>query len=116
MTSDGPTREEIARLYTTVDEGFRGIHARLDLLNGRTLKGEVSDAALTQRVTSVEKEVFSRRRIDRPLSTMGRRSLLTKRETGLVAAGVAILAALFKLTIILGDLAIEAFKMGLKKP
>lgn len=28
------SREELARLYQTLDDGFRGVHARLDKLNG----------------------------------------------------------------------------------
>ncbi len=40
--ADGPTREEFARLYQTIDDGFRGVHSRLDVQNGRTGKLEVN--------------------------------------------------------------------------
>lgn len=60
--NDGPTRAEWQRLYETTDRGFAGINSRLDLLNGRIGKGEVSDAELRTRIVSLEHEVFRERR------------------------------------------------------
>lgn len=64
--SDGPSRAEytafVERVYHTIERGFEQINERLDTLNGRTLKGEVADAALTVRIQNLEKEVFRERR------------------------------------------------------
>ena len=43
---DDIQRSELDRLYTTLDEGFRGTHARLDLLNDRTRAAEHKIAVL----------------------------------------------------------------------
>jgi hypothetical protein len=43
------SREEIDRLYTTMDQGFRGVHTRLDLSNGRLGKAETDIAVLKDR-------------------------------------------------------------------
>jgi hypothetical protein len=117
--SEGPSRAEMDRLYQTIDDGFKGTHSRLDLLNGRTLKGEQADADLRARVIGLEKEVFTRPRrrrhdgdegteVDKP------RPLLTKRESALIGVGVMILAALVKLALFVGELGFETLKAVVK--
>lgn len=96
---DGPTRAEWQRLYQTMDAGFAGVHQRLDVLNGRTAKGEIADAELRSRVTNLEKEVFALpRREDSKASEAG----FTKREAALGAIGVTIVMALIKVVEIMG--------------
>lgn len=114
--NNGPSREEFKafteRIYRQMDDGFGGVHERLDVLNGRTGKGEVADAELRQRVTSVEKEVFDgprRRSGDSPVPP-----LFTKREGALVALGVTVLGALLKLMLVSGEFALEFAKATLK--
>ncbi len=113
--SDGPTRAEFERLYQRIDAGFKGIDDRLDTLNGRTRKVENSDTELQVKLKNLEHEVFRRRSTDRKdrdddTDEGQSRKLLTKRETALVAAGIAILGALFKLTTLLGGLVIDLVK------
>ena len=110
MMNQGPSREEFERLYTSMDAGFKGIHDRLDTLNGRTGKGEVSDAEIRQRVTSLEKEVFTMPR-RRASDSDGR---ISKREGALLGLGLGILALILKLCLLLGDVAVEAAKAVIK--
>lgn len=64
--SDGPSRPEytafVERIYHTMEAGFKQINERLDVLNGRTGKSEISDAEIRARVVSLEKEVFREKR------------------------------------------------------
>lgn len=116
--NDGPSRAEFKafteRVYEQMDDGFSGVHSRLDVLNGRTGKGEVADAELRQRITSVEKEVFDeprRRATDVPAPAP---PFFTKREGALVALGVAVVGALLKLMLLSGEFALEFVKATLK--
>lgn len=102
------------RLYETMDAGFKGIHDRLDAQNGRVGKGEVADAELRQRMTSLEKEVFSQPRRRFTDVESERKSRLTKREGTLIALGLGVLATFFKLCLLLGDAAVEAFKAAVR--
>lgn len=43
------SREELDRLYHTLDAGFSGVHERLDELNGRTRTAERKIAVLEDR-------------------------------------------------------------------
>lgn len=43
------SREELERLYHTLDAGFTGVHSRLDELNGRTRAAESKIAVLEDR-------------------------------------------------------------------
>lgn len=116
--SDGPSREEFKafceRVYEQMDDGFSGTHGRLDTLNGRTAKGEVADAELRARVTSIEKEVFRgpRRRVNDPPVVPP--PFFTKREGALVALGVAVISAVVKLMLLSGEFALEFAKAALK--
>ena len=40
------SRDEFDRLYTTIDDGFRGVHARLDRMNGDVTDAKVQIAEL----------------------------------------------------------------------
>lgn len=40
---------ELDRLYELMDDGFKGVHARLDQLNGRTRENEKAIAVLQDR-------------------------------------------------------------------
>jgi hypothetical protein len=115
---EGPSREEIERLYTTIDDGFRGVHTRLDGMDGRITRNEVVSAEVRTRITSVEKEVFRnpRRRIGELVTPPVRRSWLSvnKRESALLGLGLGILATVMKLCLLLGDVAVEAIKAALK--
>lgn len=113
---NGPSREEFTaftdRLYETTDAGFKGVHTRLDVLNGRTLKGEIDRENLRTRVVSLEKEIFSeprRRATDTPPPPF-----FTKREGALVGLGIAVVAALLKFMLVAGEFAIELGKAALK--
>ena len=59
------TRDDLSDLRNDVREGFSGIHARLDITNGRIGKAEVDIAQHDVRIKNVEREVFHRRRDDR---------------------------------------------------
>jgi len=116
MTQGTLTREEFRgtmdRLYETTDQGFRTLTERLDTLNGRTLKGEIADAELRTRVVSLEKEVFSvpRRRREGAGEDPAAPTSVTKREAALIALGVAVISALVKATLIVGEFAVAAIK------
>lgn len=106
------------RLYETIDDGFRGVHSRLDVLNGRTVKGEISDAEIRtgavlfdRRLTNVEDEIFAhpqRRVADIPPESA------TKRESAIVVLGLAVMTVLVKIAFVLGESAIEAIKAALR--
>ena len=40
------SRQELDRLYQTLDDGFRGVHSRLDLQNGRIRTAEIKIALM----------------------------------------------------------------------
>lgn len=106
----GPTREEFDRLYTTIDEGFRGTHERLDVLNGRIGKGEVAFAVSDARLASVEQEVFThpqRRKIDVEEPPRVSR----KRDHALVALGVATIVAAVKFLLLTGETTVALLKL-----
>lgn len=48
------SREEFARLYTTLDQGFKDVNARLDLINGRILDHATKISANTTRLEAIE--------------------------------------------------------------
>lgn len=109
----GPTREEFDafsdRLYHQMDDGFRGVHERLDRLNDRTGKGEVADAEVRTRMISLEKEIFrgrGRRLSDRTEPEETDDALkpmrFTKREATIIGAGLSIIFGLMKLVEFLG--------------
>lgn len=50
------SRDEIDRLYTTMDQGFRGVHTRLDMSNGRLGKAETEIAVLKDRSEKTSKQ------------------------------------------------------------
>jgi hypothetical protein len=60
------TRDELRDLREDLVErmssGFAGVHSRLDVLNGRTGKGEVAVGEAAVRLAHLEHEVFRRRR------------------------------------------------------
>jgi hypothetical protein len=104
------TRDEFKatmdRLYDTTDQGFKAMNERLDQLNGRTLKGEIADAELRTRVTSLEKELFSRprrRRQDHAGEGEEWAAAFTKREYALMSLGIAVIGVLLKLIEFLGE-------------
>lgn len=111
------TRDEFKgfteRLYQTTDDGFRGVHDRLDTLNGRTLKGEIAHAELKARLISVEKEVFRRRADDHavPIATP---SYFTKREKALVGLGILFVTALVKVLLMAGQFVVELGKAAVQ--
>lgn len=116
--ANGPSREEFTaftdRLYETTDTGFKGVHSRLDLLNGRTLKGEIERENIRTRIISLEKEVFNapkRRESDVPPTPP---PLFTKREGALVALGVAVVGALLKFMLVAGEFCVELAKVAIK--
>jgi len=118
----GPTREEFAafttRLYQQMDDGFTGVHSRLDTQNGRLTKGEVADAEIRVRVVSLEKEIFSRgrgRRLSDQLDDEAATSVrFTKRESALIMLGLSIVYALIKLVEVVGSKAFTAIVHGVK--
>lgn len=103
------------RLYQTTDDGFRGVHDRLDVLNGRTQKGEVASAELRSRVVSLEKEIFRRRVTDGPDGGPGPAvPFFTKREKALVGLGVVVVGALMKFMLLAGEFVVEVARTALK--
>jgi hypothetical protein len=103
---DVPSRAEFDRLYEHIDNGFRGVHDRLDTLNGRTRKIEVDSGQIHTRLHNVEKEVFQRRRTDKRTDGDPDR-LFTKREAALATVGIAIISAMWKLIVLLGGSVID---------
>lgn len=112
------TRDEFKgfteRLYQTTDDGFRGVHDRLDMLNGRTLKGEIAHAELKARLTSVEKEVFRRRADDHTTVPIATPSYFTKREKALVGLGILFVTALVKVLLMAGQFVVELGKAAVQ--
>lgn len=43
------SREELDRLYHTIDAGFSGVHSRLDTMNSRVGKAEIAIGVLQDR-------------------------------------------------------------------
>lgn len=50
------------RLSAEAQQGFNGVHERLDVLNGRVGRGEVQAGEHGVRLVNLEREVFKRRR------------------------------------------------------
>lgn len=119
--NQGPSREEfkafVDRVYQQMDDGFSGVHERLDTLNGRTGKGEVERENLRTRIVSLEKETFSepRRRVTDVISAPPPPSFFSKREGALVTLGVAAVATLLKLLLLSGQFVFELVKAAVKR-
>jgi hypothetical protein len=110
---EGPNRSEMERLYHTMDDGFRGVHSRLDQLNGRTLKGEIADAELRARIMIVENELAghpNRRTTDREQAA--RR--LSGKDMALGGIGLTLLAGAIKLLLVIGEFGLEMMKTAVK--
>lgn len=103
---DGPSRAEVERLYQTMDAGFKGTHDRLDVLNGRTLRGEVAHAEIRTRVINLEHEIFRSRRDD--ASPHG----ISKRDGALAAFALAVIVALLRVLEVVGMRAFELLHLG----
>lgn len=91
-----------------IDDGIGGVHTRLDLLNGRTLKGEVERENHRTRLVSLEKEVFAaggprRRSADHAGDGESWSMAFTKREGALMALGFTVIVILFKIVEFLGE-------------
>lgn len=116
--SDGPTREEFAafsdRLYTQMDDGFAGVHSRLDELNGRTRTGEIETGKLGVRIEVIEKAKFDHPR--RRSSDGSRSSFFTKQEKGLIAFGITVVAALIKVAFMAGEAGLDMVKHLMAAP
>lgn len=76
--TDNPSRFELDHLYQTVRDGFAGVNARLDILNGRTREGEIGQSENEQRLGALEFKRFG------------------AKETGLLTLAVALIAAVVK--------------------
>lgn len=55
------TRAEWDRLYQTLEDGFQGVHARLDTLNKRTGASEIEVAILRDRSDRAEQTAVAAR-------------------------------------------------------
>lgn len=114
--SEGPSREEFAafttRIYQQMDDGFSGVHDRLDTLNGRTGKGEVERENHRTRIVNLEKEIFAAPR--RRSGDVATAPFFTKREGALVGLGIAVIGALLKVLLLSGQFAMEFIKAALK--
>lgn len=117
---DGVSRDEFSafcdRLYKTQDAGFKGIHDRLDVLNGRTGKGELERERMRGRIILLEKELSAH-----PRRRMGEADakglpLMTKRETALVVVGLTVIASSIKLMLVVGEFALAFLKASVGKP
>lgn len=99
--SNGISREEFTafteRLYETMDGGFRALNQRLDILNGRTLKGELESENHRTRLVSLEKELFHNRRKTDEGKGADWAGGLTKREGQLLMLGIAVVGAMYKI-------------------
>ena len=84
-------------LVDRINTGFAGLNSRLDLLNSRTGKNEVSAAEAALRVTNIERELFKRPK--RSESRDEDRPALTRREWTLIwtSLGAAIPAVMWLL-------------------
>lgn len=69
--------------------GFAGVHARQDITNGRVGRSEVEIGKQDVRLKNIEREVFHRRRTDRPRIEEG----VTTRDVRVVWATLAAVGA-----------------------
>src|SRR5687768_8120072 len=60
--SNEVTKEDLTELKRLIENGFKGVHDRQDVTNGRVQKGEIEQARADVRMTNVEREVFRRQR------------------------------------------------------
>jgi hypothetical protein len=103
------SREEFAafcdRMYASMDDGFKGVHGRLDVLNGRTLKGEIDRENLRTRLVTVERELIrhpNRRKSDAGDGATWAAAAVTKREGYLIGLGLTVLITVLKVLEVLG--------------
>lgn len=99
------SRDEFYRaidaLRDDLKDGLAGTHDRLDVLNGRTLKGEVAHAELRADFRGLEKVVYRRRRTDAGDDDEPERSPAMRK--GLITLGLSVIIALLKLIEFLWD-------------
>lgn len=58
------TKQDLNELREFIKEGFKGVHDRQDITNGRVQKGEIEQARVDEALRNLGREVFSRRRDD----------------------------------------------------
>lgn len=101
------TRDDLRDLRDTiVDEmraGFRGVHERQDVTNGRISKAEADLGRLDVRAKNLEREVFDRHRPDAPTplpvepSPAARDRRITERDVRMLLAGASAVVAIVTL-------------------
>lgn len=103
------TRDEFYRaisdLKADVRQDLQGITRHLETLNGRTGKGEVADAEVRVRVTTLEEEAKrhrQRRSVDAGEGATWAAAAVTKREGYLIGLGLTILVAVLKVLEVAG--------------
>lgn len=74
-------------------EGFAGIHARQDVTNGRVNKGEVNLARHDERLSTIERRTFNRRKPGAESAPLTRRDLAV--GVGVLIAAGAVITWLF---------------------
>src|SRR5690606_37355826 len=82
-------------LAQSMASGFGGVHGRLDVLNGRTAKGEAAAAAMDVRIHNLEREVFRRGRKDSEPDEEKRS--ITRRDVSVFVVGGGAILGLFEL-------------------
>jgi hypothetical protein len=109
------SREEFTafttRLYETIDDGFAGTHRRLDAQNGRIGKTEIELVRQGERLNTLEESHVHRRASD-PVPA---EPSMTPREKTLAIGGLALLTAVVKLGLLVGEFAIQFMKAAVHK-
>lgn len=82
-------------LTQSMASGFGGVHGRLDVLNGRTAKGETAVAELRVKIANLDREVFHRRKP----ATDGEseKRSITRRDVSMFVVGGGAILGLFEL-------------------
>lgn len=86
-------------LTALINEGFKGVHARQDVTNGRIQKAEVEAGRQDIRLKNLERDVFHRRQTDRrPTAAEDKPDeesrALTRRELRIVLATLSAAAGI----------------------
>jgi hypothetical protein len=84
------TREDLKELRADLNHGFSGVHQRLDVLNGRVRKGEISRAEHELRLGSLES------------SGRGDAKPITKRDLAVASATAAVVVVVLQMLGLLG--------------
>ena len=88
-------------LSQQIQQGFNGMNARLDVLNGRVGKGEVSDAEHRIRLDNLEREAREKRAQPVQGAAIEEQAAITRRDlkvgVAVISGAIVLMQVLFKL-------------------